>query len=235
MRVSLVIPVYNEIDSLPTLVTEIRSAMSSVPEADYEIWFVDDGSTDGSAPWLDREAATDPHIQVLHFRSNAGQSAAFVAGFRAARGDLIVTLDADGQNPPAEIPRLLAAFVPGVDIVAGYRSERRDSFWRRLQSRLANAVRNRLSGETIRDTGCSLKVYRADLLKAIPAFRGMHRFLPTLCRLVAAVHVVEVPVAHRPRAAGESKYGMRNRALRGFVDLLAVRWLQSRWIRYEVR
>lgn len=233
-RVSLVIPVYDEMACLPGLVAEIREALEpgGVP---YEVVLVDDGSTDGSAEWLDRAAAEDPRLVVVHFARNAGQSAAFAAGFRAARGEIVVTLDADGQNPPSEVPKLLSALTDGVDIVAGYRATRRDSAWRRIQSRIANAVRNGLSGETIRDTGCSLKAFRRRHLLELPVFNGMHRFLPTLCRLAGATTVVEVPVGHRPRQGGSSKYGMLNRAWRAFVDLLGVRWLQRRWIRYEVR
>lgn len=233
-QVSLVIPVYDEIECLPTLLAEVRAALDP-SGVRYEVVLVDDGSTDGSSEWLDRAAGGDPRLVVLHFVRNAGQSAAFAAGFRRARGEIVVTLDADGQNPPAEVPKLLAALTDGVDIVAGYRVTRRDSAWRRFQSRIANAVRNGLSGETIRDTGCSLKAFRRRYLIDLPVFNGMHRFLPTLCRLAGATTVVEVPVDHRPRQGGTSKYGMLNRAWRAFVDLLGVRWLQRRWIRYEVR
>ncbi|NJN63481.1 MAG: glycosyltransferase family 2 protein [Acidobacteria bacterium] len=232
--VSLVIPVYNEIECLPNLFREIREAMGG-QALSYEIVAVDDGSTDGSGEWLEQEAATDRTVVPVRFRRNAGQTAAFAAGFHAARGDIIVTLDADGQNPPAEIPRLLAAMDDHVDLVAGFRAKRRDTAWRRFQSRFANAVRNRLSNETIRDTGCSLKAFRARHVKAIPLFTGMHRFLPTLCRMAGASVVVEVAVDHRPRQAGTSKYGMWNRAFRALIDLLAVRWMQTRWIRYELR
>jgi len=232
--VSLVIPVFNEMECLPGLLDEVHASLDPVGE-EYEVILVDDGSTDGSAEWLDRRAAEDPRLAIVHFVRNAGQSAAFAAGFRRARGGIVVTLDADGQNPPAEIPRLLEAMTDGVDIVAGYREKRRDSSWRRIQSRIANRVRNHLSGETIRDTGCSLKAFRRPYLLDLPVFNGMHRFLPTLCRLAGARTVVEVPVDHRPRQGGTSKYGMLNRAWRAFVDLLGVRWLQRRWIRYEVR
>ncbi len=233
-EVSLVIPVFNEIECLPALVGEIHAALDPIG-VPYEVVLVDDGSSDGSAEWLDRAAASDPRLVVVHFVRNAGQSAAFAAGFRAAHGGIVVTLDADGQNPPAEVPKLLTALTGGVDLVAGYRERRRDSAWRRLQSWIANAVRNGLSGETIRDTGCSLKAFRRRFLLELPVFNGMHRFLPTLCRLAGARTVVEVAVAHRPRQGGTSKYGMFNRAWRAFVDLLGVRWLQRRWIRYEVR
>lgn len=229
---SLVIPAFDERECLPALLDEIARSLDGHR---YEVIVVDDGSSDGTAELLDRRAASDPRLVVIHLARNAGQSAAFHAGFRRARSELIVTLDADGQNPPGEIPRLLAAMGDDVDLVAGYREHRHDSAWRRLQSRVANAVRNALTGETIRDTGCSLKVFRRRHLREVPLFDGMHRFLPTLCRLAGARCVVEVPVKHRPRLGGRSKYGMWNRALRGLVDLLAVRWLQRRWVRYEVR
>lgn len=232
--VSLVVPVFNEIECLPQLVDEIHAALDSTGR-EYEVVLVDDGSEDGSSEWLDEAAANDPRLVVVHFAANAGQTAAFAAGFHRARGEFVVTLDADGQNPPAEIPKMLDEMREGVDLVAGYRVKRQDNAWRRFQSRVANAIRNKLSGESIRDTGCSLKVFRREHLVAVPLFTGMHRFLPTLCRLVGANHVIEVPVDHRPRQGGTSKYGMLNRALRAFVDLLAVRWMQRRFLRYEVR
>jgi glycosyltransferase involved in cell wall biosynthesis len=233
-RVSLIVPVYDEVECLPGLLDEIRDAMAG-QDWPYEVVLVDDGSRDGSAELLDQRAAEDPHLVVVHLERNFGQTAAFIAGFRRARGEVLVTLDADGQNPPAEIPKLLEALSQGADVVAGYRRRRQDSAWRKLQSRIANSVRNRVSGESIRDTGCSLKAIRSELLADFPPFHGMHRFIPTLCRLAGAERVVEVPVDHRPRQGGRSKYGMLNRAVRSFVDLLAIRWMQSRWLRFRVR
>lgn len=233
-QVSLIVPVYDEVECLPGLLDEIRDAMAGQGRP-YEVVLVDDGSRDGSGELLDQRANEDPHLVVLHLARNSGQTAAFIAGFRRARGEVLVTLDADGQNPPSEIPRLLEAMDHGADVVAGYRRRRRDSAWRKLQSRIANAVRNRLSGETIRDTGCSLKAIRSEFLRDFPPFHGMHRFIPTLCRLSGARRVVEVPVDHRARQGGRSKYGMLNRVVRSFVDLLAVRWMQSRWLRFQVR
>jgi glycosyltransferase involved in cell wall biosynthesis len=231
-RVSIVVPVFDEVECLPALLREMRAAMDGYGAA-YEVVLVDDGSGDGSGAWLDAAARSDPRLEIVHFERNSGQTAAFAAGFRRARGDIIVTIDADGQNPPAEIPRLLEAMTDGVDVVAGYRLHRHDTTWRRFQSRVANGIRNRLSGESIRDTGCSLKAFRAPIVRGLPLFDGMHRFLPTLARLAGARHVVEVPVSHRPRQGGTSKYGMLNRAARSFVDLLAVRWMQRRWLRYR--
>jgi glycosyltransferase involved in cell wall biosynthesis len=229
---SVVVPVYNERDSLPILVEEIGRALAG---RRYEIVAVDDGSTDGSLDVLKALKRGHPELHIVAFAANAGQSAAFAAGFRAARGAVIVTLDADLQNDPADIPALLAALAAsGATAVVGYRAARHDSPWKRLQSRIANGVRNRLNGETIRDTGCSLKAFRADAVRALPLFTGMHRFLPTLIKLYGGT-VAEVPVRHRPRRFGRSKYGMWNRVFRSLVDALAVRWMQRRALRYRVR
>jgi glycosyltransferase involved in cell wall biosynthesis len=229
--VSLVIPVYNERDNLAPLIEEIQVALAG---RRYEIVAVDDGSTDGSLDALKALKARRPELHILSFAANAGQTAAFAAGFRAARGDVIVTLDADGQNDPADIPRLLDALQQdGATAVAGYRPERRDSVWKRVQSRIANGVRNRLNRESIRDTGCSLKAFRAEAVRDLLLFTGMHRFLPTLVKMHGG-SVTEVPVQHRPRRSGTTKYGMWNRVFRSFADALAVRWMQRRLLRYRV-
>jgi glycosyltransferase involved in cell wall biosynthesis len=229
--VSLVIPVYNERENLAPLLEEIRAALAG---RRYEVVAVDDGSSDGSLEELKALKAARPELHIVSFAANAGQTAAFAAGFRAARGGIIVTLDADGQNDPADIPRLLDALSQsGVSAVAGYRAERRDGPWKRVQSRIANGVRNRLNRETIRDTGCSLKAFRADALRHLPLFTGMHRFLPTLVKMQGGT-VTEVPVRHRPRRSGMTKYGMWNRVFRSFADALAVRWMQHRRLRYHV-
>jgi len=231
-ELSLVLPVYNEEESLRPLHQEIREALAGL-DLEWEVLYVDDGSSDGSPEVLAALAAEDPHVRLLRLRRNSGQTSAFDAGFRAARGEIVVTLDADGQNPPENIPKLLAAMKEGADAAVGYRVGRADSAWRKVQSRIANRVRNRLSGETIRDTGCSLKAFRAEHLRRIPLFDGMHRFLPTLVRMEGA-RIVEVPVSHRPRLRGVSKYGMWNRAFRSFADLMAVRWMRKRRLDYEV-
>jgi glycosyltransferase involved in cell wall biosynthesis len=226
-RVSIVVPVYNEEESLPVLAEEIGAAMAEVTP-DYELLWVDDGSTDGGPAVLARLAAADPRVRVLRLRRNSGQSAALAAGFANARAEVVVTLDADLQNDPADIPRLLAA-LDGCDVVCGVRTARQDTWVRRLSSRIANGVRNRLTHEAVTDVGCTLRAARAEHLRRIPVFKGMHRFLPTLLRMEGA-RVREVPVRHRPRRYGEAKYGIGNRLWRGIADLLAVRWLQSRWI-----
>jgi len=229
---SVVIPVYNERENLAPLHSELMAVMKSVPGA-YEMLFVDDGSTDGSAEVLRQMRAADPQVRVLTFARNAGQSAAMDAGFKGARGDVVVTLDADLQNDPADIPRLVEALA-GWDAVVGVRRKRQDNLVRRVSSRVANYVRNRLSDETITDTGCSLKAFRRAALSRLVLYDGMHRFLPTLLKM-EGFRVREIPVGHRPRRHGDSKYGIGNRLLPSFMDLLAVRWMKRRKLRYEVK
>jgi glycosyltransferase involved in cell wall biosynthesis len=229
---SLVVPVYDERDNLAILHAEIVAALAGRGER-YEILFVDDGSSDGSAAEIRRLRSADPRVRLLSLARHAGQSAALDAGFRRARGRVIVTLDADLQNDPADIPRLLEA-LPGWDAVAGSRVRRHDSFVRRVSSRVANSVRNRLSDESIADTGCSLKAFRRAALDRLPPFEGMHRFLPTLLRM-EGFRVREIPVGHRPRLRGTSKYHIADRLVPAFADLLAVRWMKRRRLRYEVK
>jgi len=220
---SLVVPVYNERDSLPVLVEEVGRALAG---RSYEIVAVDDGSTDGSLDVLKALKRDHPELHIVAFAAN---------GFRAARGRVAVTLDADLQNDPADIPALLDELErSGAAAVVGYRVDRRDSGWKRLQSRIANGVRNRLNRETIRDTGCSLKAFRADAARELPLFNGMHRFLPTLIKMQGG-RVSEVPVHHRPRRFGRTKYGMWNRVFRSLADAFAVRWMQRRALRYRIR
>jgi glycosyltransferase involved in cell wall biosynthesis len=232
VELSLVVPAYNERENLAPLLAEIAAALSG---RSYEVIVVDDGSTDGTLDALQSLRPTYPQLRVLAFERNAGQTAAFAAGFRAARAPVVVTLDADLQNDPADIPRVVDTLRhTGATAVAGYRATRRDTAWKRLQSRIANGVRNRLNGEVIRDTGCSLKAFRTDAVRALPLFTGMHRFLPTLIKLQGGT-VAEVPVSHRPRRHGTTKYGMWNRVWRSLVDAFAVRWMQQRALRYRVR
>ena len=234
LDVALVIPVYNERDNLPLLIDEITHAVGGTGRR-YEIVAVDDASTDGSLDVLRGLERDHPELRVVALAEHAGQTAALAAGFRAAHGRVVVTLDADLQNDPADVPALLAELErSSAAAVVGYRVNRHDSGWKRLQSRIANGVRNRLNRETIRDTGCSLKAFRADAVRALPLFDGMHRFLPTLVRMGGGT-VVEVPVRHRPRRFGRTKYGMWNRVFRSFADALAVRWMQRRALRYRIR
>ena len=226
------VPAYNERENLAPLLAEIAAALGG---RSYEVIVVDDGSSDGTLEALKTLRQRYPQLRIIAFEHNAGQTAAFAAGFRAARAPLVVTLDADLQNDPADIPKLVEALQrTGVTAVAGYRANRRDTSWKRLQSRIANGVRNRLNGEVIRDTGCSLKAFRTDAVRDLPLFSGMHRFLPTLIKMQGGT-VTEVPVGHRPRQHGVTKYGMWNRVWRSLVDAFAVRWMQRRALRYRVR
>jgi glycosyltransferase involved in cell wall biosynthesis len=195
--------------------------------------YVDDGSRDGSGDVLLALAKRDERVRVVRFARNCGQSAALDAGFRAARGELIATLDADLQNDPADLPRLLAA-LDRADVVNGVRVGRQDGFLRRLSSRIGNGFRNWLTHESVSDVGCSLRVMRASYLRRVKLHRGMHRFLPTLLRMEGA-RVVELPVRHRPRHRGRSKYGIANRLFVGLADTFAVRWMQGRRLDYELR
>lgn len=227
-RLSIVVPLYNEEENLPALDAEIRAALAPLGIA-YEVLYVDDGSTDGSLAVLHRLAAADGRLRMLRHHRNAGQSAGLASGFRAARGEIVATLDADLQNDPADLPRLLAKLDEGWDVVSGVRRDRRDSWVRKASSKIANAVRNWATDEAITDVGCSLKAYRARYLAHLPMFGGMHRFLPTLVRWNGA-RVTEIEVHHRPRLHGVAKYGIGNRLFRALADLFAVRWMRTRWI-----
>ena len=232
LDLSLVIPVYNERDNIEPLLVEIERSLVGQGWR-YESLMVDDGSSDGSGEALLALRRAHPSLRVIRFKRNAGQTAAMDAGFHRARGTIVVTLDADLQNDPADIPNLVRA-MEGWDAVVGVRVGRRDTLVRRVSSRVANYVRNRLSDETIEDTGCSLKAYRREALERLKLYNGLHRFLPTLLRM-EGFRVRELPVGHRPRLHGRSKYGISNRLVPSFLDLLAVRWMKKRSLRYEVR
>ncbi len=229
--ISVVVPVYNEEESLVTLVEEIQAALKKIPRP-AEMIFVDDGSTDRSVEVLENLRREDGRIRIIRFKSNAGQSAAFEAGFRAVRGEVIATLDADLQNDPADIPTLLE-MIGDYDVICGWRKDRQDPWIRLVSTKVANFVRNMVSREDYHDSACSLRVFRADCLDRVKLFNGSHRFLSTLMSM-EGFRVCEVPVNHRPRRYGEAKYGISNRAFRAFHDLLAVRWMKSRALRYEI-
>jgi dolichol-phosphate mannosyltransferase len=229
---SLVIPAYNEQENIEPLLARVGAALEQTGKP-FEVILIDDGSTDSTPKILKKAMATMPWLRVLRLVKNAGQSAAFDAGFKAARGQVIATIDADLQNDPEEIPRLLP-LLNGSDMIAGWRQKRQDSAVRLIQSRIANRIRNWISQESIRDSACSLKLYKRHCLDGIQLYKGMHRFMPTLVKM-RGYTVREEPVKHSPRHAGTAKYGLRNRAFRAFVDLLAVRWMKNRYMRYEVK
>jgi len=229
--ISVVVPVYNEEESLVILVGEIQSALEKVPRP-AEMIFVDDGSTDRSFEVLEELRRADGRIRIIRFKSNAGQTAAFDAGFRAVRGEVIATLDADLQNDPADIP-LLLEMLDENDVICGWRKNRKDPWTRLVSTKVANFVRNKLSREDYHDSACSLRVFRTDCLDRVKLYNGSHRFLGTLMAMEGC-RVREVPVNHRHRRYGEAKYGITNRAFRAFHDLLAVRWMKSRALHYEI-
>jgi len=232
--VSVVVPVYDEAATIDALVQRVRATMSDLGVR-WELVVVDDGSRDGSGERLDEIAADERRLRVVHLADNSGQSAALWCGFLHARGSVIATLDGDLQVYPEDLPELLRQLDDGsFDAIVGVRAERRDSSWKRISSWLANWIRNRLTREDIVDTGCPIKVFRAEVIRSINPFDGMHRFLPTLLRIDGRT-VRQVPVRHAPRVAGRSKYGTLDRAFRGLRDALGVRWLQDRRLRWRIR
>ncbi len=230
-HLSLVIPAYNEQENIPVLLQRVGDSLAQIGKP-FEVLIVDDGSTDSTAKLLEDGQRQFPWLRVLRMQKNGGQSAAFEAGFAAARGEIIATIDADLQNDPEEIPRLLP-MLDGYDMVTGWRKDRHDTPFRRLQTRIANRIRNWLSDETINDSASSLKLYKRHCVDGLKLFNGMHRFFPTLVKM-RGYTVLETPVKHSARYAGTAKYGLRNRAWRAFIDLLAVRWMKKRYLKYQV-
>ena len=227
LDLSAVVPVHDEHESLEMLIGELRSALDATRQS-WEIVLVDDASNDGSADRMRDAVRRDARVRAVTLARRAGQSAAIAAGLARARGRVIVTLDADLQNDPADLPKLLEALAHA-DVVSGIRAQRQDAASRRLASNVANAVRRAVLGDSVTDIGCSFKAYRREALVGLPAFIGVHRFLPALCQLRGA-RLAEVAVAHRARRFGVSKYGVTNRLWRGLYDLAGVRWLKSRLV-----
>jgi glycosyltransferase involved in cell wall biosynthesis len=225
--VSVVIPLYNEEDNIAELQKELAAALAGI---DHEVILVDDCSKDQTLARIER----GPGVRVIEFAKNTGQSAAMYAGIQAALGDVIVLLDGDRQNDPADIPKLLAGIEAGADLVCGYRANRKDTAFKRVQSRIANFVRSRFTGDGVRDTGCTLKAMRRECREALVPFYGMHRFIPALIKGLG-YKVAEVPTQHRPRTAGVSKYGFGNRAWKATCDMFAVKWLLTRQIQIRIR
>jgi dolichol-phosphate mannosyltransferase len=233
-ELSVVIPCHNEAENLRPLLAAIHAALDPLA-LDFEVIITDDCSSDGSWRVLQELSASDPSLRAQRFKFNCGESAASWAGMQIARGRYIATLDADLQNDPKDLPAMLEALT-NFDCVCGTRVESRgkgDSWLRIGSSRIANSVRNKLSGENISDAGCTYRVFKRECTARIKFFNGAHRFLPTLIKL-EGFSVTEVPVSNNPRRAGSSHYGVWNRLFKSFRDLLAVRWMKSRRLRYEI-
>jgi len=231
LDLSVVIPVYNEEENLPLLWPELRSVLEPLG-LQFEVLFIDDGSRDRSAEIVRGFRDADPRVRLIRLKANSGETAATDAGFKSARGRWLVTMDADLQNDPHDLPMLLA-HLDQWDGVTGWRVKRDDPFLRRASSRVANAIRNWVSDESVQDSGCTYRAFRRECLRSLVLYRGFHRFLPTLLRM-RGYRVLEVPVNHRPRRFGQSKYGIGNRAVAAFKDLLVIRWMKDRVLRYAI-
>jgi len=233
VEVSIVIPVKDEAENIDTLARELAAAMDRQPWSWECIW-VDDGSSDQSLAIIERLAETDPRHRFISFGRNSGQSAAFRAGFMEARGAILATMDGDGQNDPSDIPKLVEIIRSGrMDMANGYRARRQDNLARKLASRIANGFRNAVTGKTVRDVGCSTRAFKRECVANLPNFKGMHRFLPTLVAMQGFT-LGELPVNHRPRLRGNSKYTINNRLWVGLVDTLGILWLRKRAFQYNI-
>ena len=230
---SVVIPVYNEEASLSPLWSELRQVLERLGLS-FEVVFVDDGSRDRSAEIIRSFRETDRRVRLVRLKTNGGETAATDAGLKTARGRRVVVMDADLQNDPDDIPMLLS-YLDHWDAVTGWRVDRAagDNLVRRASSRIANRIRNWVSDETIQDSGCTFRAFRRECLRGLVLYRGFHRFIPTLLKM-RGYRVIEVPVGHRPRQFGRSKYGVLNRAVVAFADLLVIRWMNARLLRYEI-
>lgn len=228
---SIVIPLKNEEHNIADLVQELEPVMQQIGQA-WELICIDDGSTDQTRAILKQLAMQKTYMRLIFFDRNYGQSSAFDAGFKAAKGEFVITLDGDRQNDPADIPKLIQE-IPQCDLVCGIRLKRKDSWSKRITSKLANFVRNRLCQDGVQDTGCSLKIYRASCLKQIKMYHGMHRFLPALFK-IEGFRIKETPVNHRERIKGKSNYNFFNRSLNTIADLWAVRWMRKRYLHYQI-
>ncbi len=231
LKFSVVIPLKDEEENIHPLIEELEPVMKSL-DSPWELICVDDGSTDRSLEILKGLAKEKPYLRIIVFKKNYGQSSAFDAGFRSAKGEFIITLDGDRQNDPADIPKMVAA-AARADLVCGIRAKRKDTFIKRITSTIANGVRSRVLNDGVKDTGCSLKVYRRECLGNIKLFHGMHRFLPALF-LIEGYKIEQVPVNHRERTKGKTKYNFLNRSLNTVFDLFAVCWMRKRHLHYTI-
>lgn len=231
IKYSVVIPMKNEEGNVVALIDELQPVMDNLKES-WELLCIDDGSTDKTLALLNEQAKHKPYLRVIAFDGNFGQSSAFDAGFKLARGEWIITLDGDRQNDPTDIPKLLAACADA-DLVCGIRQKRNDPWLKRVTSYLANQIRGRLCKDGMRDTGCSLKIYRKACLQHIKMFHGMHRFLPALFT-IEGFRLKQIPVNHRERIQGKTKYSLFNRSF-AIADMLAVRWMYKRRLKYKIK
>ncbi|MBB3108772.1 glycosyltransferase involved in cell wall biosynthesis [Paenibacillus phyllosphaerae] len=232
IELTVVAPVYNERDNIDRLHAAVTEAVQAQVD-DYELVLVDDGSSDGSGPLLDELAAKDPHVTVIHFERNCGQTSAIYAGIKRASGQFIALIDADLQTDPRDIFTLMP-YMKAYDFANGTRTKRQDSLVKKVSSRIGNGVRNWITGDAITDTGCPMKLFKKEVAVSYYLYEGFHRFLPTLARM-NGFSVVEVPVDHREREFGTSKYGVLNRAFVGLMDAIVIGWLRKRVIRYTIR
>jgi dolichol-phosphate mannosyltransferase len=231
-RISLVVPCYDEEDNVNVLVEECFGVLRSMGGS-FEMIVVDDGSKDATLERLQAARAGRPELRIIRMKRNTGQSGALAAGFKAARGDIVATVDGDLQNDPADLPRLVEVLeTGGHDVVSGWRRKRRDSFLRRISTRVANGVRGAFLRDGMRDSASSMKVYRRAVVQDLPVFHGMHRFFPAIAK-ARGFKIVEVPVNHRPRTRGTAKYGLWNRVFRATIDMFGVAWLRSRALRID--
>ena len=231
LDLTVLIPVCNEEENVGPLLDELVPVLGGLGRS-YEIIFVDDGSTDQTYRRLSELQARYPKTRLIRFDANYGKTAALVAGWEESRGKIIVVMDGDLQNDPRDLARLIER-IPPYDLVCGYRVNRHDNWFRRVQSYVANRVRDWVIRDGIRDSGCAFQALRHEALHTQKFYRGLHRFLPAMF-LLDGYTVNQVPVSHRPRLHGKGKYNLRNRIVRAFDDLMAVRWLRSRWIRYRI-
>lgn len=231
MKYSVVIPLKNEEENIIDLINELEPVMNAL-KTQWELICVDDGSTDRTRDILQKLSKQKPYLKTLVFKKNYGQSSAFDAGFKSAKGEFVITMDGDRQNDPADIPKLIDA-IQHCDLVCGIRHKRKDPLIKKITSLVANGVRSRFCKDGVQDTGCSLKIYRTECLKKIKMFQGMHRFLPALF-LIEGFAIKEVPVNHRERSKGVTKYNFFNRSFNTIADMLAVRWMSKRHLNYQI-